>query len=154
MAEYLVGVCVLSGVIGIFDLLSVSAKMRETAALCASVLLLYTVIAPIFSFASELASGEISFDAIPPTESVGSAQYEQVAREAFSDGIERLIEEKYGIAPENVAVSVRGFDFEKMRAERIIVILSGEGVLSDYRSVGEYLNDLELGECEVKIKIG
>ena len=39
-------------------------------------------------------------------------------------------------------------------AEKIEITLSGYGAFADFRSIENYIEEAELGECEVKIHIG
>ena len=77
-----------------------------------------------------------------------------VAEDAFARGIGRAVEEKFSLEEGSVDVKVIGFDFEKMRAESIKIILSGRSVVADYRGIEKYVNSMEIGKCEVVIEIG
>ena len=64
------------------------------------------------------------------------------------------VAKEFSLDAGEVEALASGFDFEKMRADKIKVILSGRAAASDYRLIEEYLNKLEIGEFKVEIKIG
>lgn len=153
LPSYLFSVAVASFVVGILEFLSYSSKTKESARLCASVILIHALLTPVLSFAASI-SDSPSFDFSIPGDIPYDDAYEKTAKDAFKDGISKLICSKYELKPENVTVSVRGFNVSELRAEEIVVLLSGSAALSDARGIESYLNGLSLGKCEVKIRIG
>ena len=113
-----------------------------------SVIVVHAALMPVFRLVSEdVTVPELDFD-VDDYE----AEYINVARDAFCLGIERAVCSEYSI--EGVRVSAFGFDFATMRAERVLVILSGSAALADYKSIERYVNSMDVGRCEVKIEIG
>ncbi|MBO5907928.1 MAG: hypothetical protein J6Q85_07260 [Clostridia bacterium] len=116
-----------------------------------SILVVYVALMPILS---HLCSSEWSvrldyeFD-------IGdySEDYLAVAESAFTEGVKRLVTEKYGLKDEDVFVLCEGFDFEGMRADSIRIILSGAAAFADYKSIEKYIDTQQLGRCSVEIEI-
>ena len=160
MYEYLISVTVISAMLGLISYLSYPGSSEKNTRFAVSVLLIYTSMLPILTFVSRLADGgELSFidgirqeaeNNLPDTEQ----EYIAVSEEAIKKGISKLIFTEYGVAEENVKIYIYGFDFEKMRAENIKIILRSAGALADYRSIEAYVNSLGIGECEVNIEFG
>jgi len=156
LGEYLVPVVIMSAVLGMISFLSYPSPSEKTVKFATTVLLLYTALTPLFSFASNL-SGDSVKDYISGlefgvTESEG--EYEKVAEEAFKKGICKLLYTKYGIEEGSAEVYIYGFNFKNMKAEKIKILLCNKGAFSDFRSIEEYITEQGLGECEVNIKIG
>ena len=89
----------------------------------------------------------------------GQPDYENMTDEAieaaFERGIEKYIADKYKIDPSLVTVKADKFNLEAMKAERIYVTLSGEGILHDYRALEDIIAKEFTcnGECEVKLDV-
>ena len=62
--------------------------------------------------------------------------------------------EKFSLDRDLVRVNVVGFDFENMCAQSIEVVLSGRAAMADYRAIERYINDMDIGECNVEVGIG
>lgn len=154
MVDYLASIAVASCLVGILEYLSYSERTKSVVRLCASILLLHAVLTPVLGLCSSLKDGSFAPDFGIVGEEISGGEYEAVAEEAFCEGICKLLYTKFGVKSENALVRAEGFDFEKMRAERITVILSGAGALADQRAIREYISELGLGECEVIIRIG
>ena len=61
---------------------------------------------------------------------------------------------EYNLSEGDIKVFVFDFDFEKMRAGKISIILSGKAASADFRSIENFISESGLGECEVKIDFG
>lgn len=151
MSEYAVSIFAICLVVGLASALSYGLGGAERIAL--GIITLYVVIAPVVSMISE-------FDPEGWLQSVNSSspeideEYTAVVEEAFAEGICLAVADKFSFERENVRVRLFGFDFQKMRCERIRITLSGRAALSDYKAVERYVNGLDYGECEVEIEIG
>ena len=154
MGEYFVMIVVASSALGLLSFLSYPSVSDRLVKAAASLLLLYTVLIPLANMLEELYSSLGSFDFDFSLEEVEKGEYEEVAEEAFKNGIRKLLFTKYEIEEGEADVIVYGFDFESMKAERIRILLSGDAIYSDARGMQEYLNGLDLGKCEVEIRIG
>jgi len=156
LAEYLISVVMMSFVLGIISFVSYPSQSEKAAKFSSSVLLLYTAIIPIMSLAQGLSEGDLKFNFSDTGGSVDmeSEEYIEVAEKAFEDGISKLLFAKYNLSSEEAEVSVYGFEFDRMRAERIKIVLSGKGILSDYRGIASYITESGLGTCEVAFDFG
>ena len=152
MVEYLIAACIMAVVIGIASYISYPGASERTVKLCTSVIFLCALLSPIAPLLEGLPLYEVDFDGLLEDTGVSGGEYKQVAEEAFADGIRQLLFTKYGLNEGDVRVLVTGFEFEKMRAERINIILSGKGALADWRGIEEYITEAGLGECEVTIE--
>ena len=159
MVEYLVSVIAVSASLGFITYLSYPGASERAVKFAVSVLLIYTVATPILSFVLDFSEGgalEFIEEIKEKTDEELSTnnEYLKVTEEALKDGISKLIFTEYGVSEENIEVYIFNFDFEKMRAGKINVVLSGKGALADTRGMEEYLNKLNIGKCEVKIRLG
>ena len=55
--------------------------------------------------------------------------------------------------PRKISKAIDTIDVENMRAEKIIIIVSGRAAMADARSVAGRVENAGLGECEVKIDL-
>lgn len=159
MAEYFVSVTAVSAFLGLLSFLSYPSASEKTVKFASSVLLLYTVAMPVVAFVSDIADGTVWLEIDEIVDGLGGSvtedgEYKRVAEEAFSEGIRRLVADRYGISTDKVEVYVFGYDFENMRADKIKVVMRGAAGLKDLRLVEEYLNGLNMGECEVRSDFG
>ena len=76
------------------------------------------------------------------------AEYVEVAKDAFAEGIRAYISERFDLDIENIEVLCFDFDFTGMRAELVRVVLTGKAVLADYRAIEDAVRALGCGECE------
>lgn len=154
MKEYFISVIFMSFAAGLASLVSYPSAMEKCSKAAISLLVMFIVITPLLSLVGSI--GNIDFDELKEniiTED-GEGEYIKTAEEAFELGIKRLLLDKYGLSGDEVSVFLIGFDFEKMRAEKIKITLSGRAALADYRSIEEYVEKNNLGECEVNISLG
>ena len=156
MGEYLGAVVVMSAILGLLSYISYPGSSEKTVKFAASVLLLYTALTPLLSFADQITSGGFenligSFD----TENVEIGdEYIKVAETAFREGIFELLNSKFSVDRGCAEVLLFGFDFRNMRAEKIKIILFGDGAVADFRGIENYITESGLGECEVNVRIG
>lgn len=116
-----------------------------------SIVLLLAVAHPVVEIAFKLLNDE------PPVFSEWGGEveteYEDVALDAFTEGIKQLLSEQYSLGKDNFGIKIEGFDFKKMKAERIYVTLYGRAALCDPLAVERLINGYGLGECYAKIGI-
>ena len=79
---------------------------------------------------------------------------EELAEDAFLRGIKNAVADKFNVSEDDIRVNCSGFSFEKMRAEKINIILSGSAAFYDIRSIREYIEGSGFGECEVSVSFG
>lgn len=151
MTEYAFSVFAICLVSGLCGLLCYGSGTSEKIVL--GIVTLYVMAAPLAE-----SVGAFDFDSltegVTPPEISTEPGYSAVAEEAFADGICRAITEEFSLKKENIRVKITGFDFENMKAQSIKIYLSGIGVLADYRGIEDYINSLEMGECQVEIELG
>lgn len=152
MSKYATVVFVICVLVGMLEKISFGGR-RDISRIALSVITLYVVIAPLVSAAKSLDFTEL-FDPDRYESAEIDEGYTAVAEDAFARGIGRAVEVKFSLEEGSVDVKVIGFDFEKMRAESIKIILSGRSVVADYRGIEKYVNSMEIGKCEVVIEIG
>lgn len=150
MSEYAIGVFVISALSGLLSHLSYKGR-GDPSGIALAIVTLYVIISPIAVGLCEL-DFESVFDVDYDSGVIGGG-YEEVAEEAFSDGILSLVAGEFSLSREDLRVEIRGFDFDEMRCEKIRVILSGRAVFSDYKGIEKYLNELDIGVCECEIEI-
>ncbi len=155
LGEYFVPLIIISALVGIMSHLSYRGASDRVLRFAVSVLVLYTALFPVLGVVGELSSTDFEsiFEDIRSETDSGSAEYIKVSEEAFKEGICKLLVTKYNIKSENIRIYVFGFDFEKMRAEQVKILLSGKSALADTRRIEEYLNSLSLGKFEVNIEL-
>ena len=150
MRDYLSGVFLLSALFGLLEkiLYGESGSLGEKKAL--AIILIFAVTAPLPTLIS--AEG-----ILPDFSDIGKlpeGEYSEVTREAFEEGLQRALCDEFSLKKDGVTVRCFGFSFEKMRAERISVVLSLSAAGVDPDRVKKYINDLDIGECEVQFEIG
>lgn len=153
MNGYIISVMAASAVVALGGLISYGGRVARISRAAMAMVLLYTVTLPIISATSDISdliSDDYFEDLRVEYEMDDTLFYEHTSR-AFCEGVCRLVCSEHALNGEDVSVSVREFDVENMRAEKIIVILSGGAATADARSVVQTVEKAGLGECEVKI---
>ena len=154
MGEYLLSVVVMSVFVGVTDCFSYPCGTEKTVKTAAALLLVYTATAPVLSLVGSIRDIGNNFDDFFEIELDTEGDYLQVSEGAFCQGILQLVSEKFNIPQEDIKVAVFGFDFEKMRAEKIKITLRKEAFFADWRGVQTYISELGLGDCEVNVSFG
>ena len=116
-----------------------------------SIGLLLAVLSPLPMLVSEIPA--LSLPDISGDVSDEDAEYIDVARAAFEEGIAEMLSERYSLPKESFAVKLDGFDFAEMRADRITVTLRISAAMCDPLAVEKYINSLGIGECYAEIGI-
>lgn len=142
-------VCVLGGLLGMIT----HKDFTSVQKLLFGVIILSVVLSPAVEMVENLNVDSLLeiFDA---SVEMPEYSYESVAEDAFAKGIATSVAQEFSLKTENIRIKLYGFDFEKMRAEKIRIVLSGSAAMSDYRAVADYVNKMNIGECEVEIEIG
>ena len=156
LTEYLMSIVVFASVTGFVSFVAYPAKSEKTIKFATAVLLLYTVLTPVFEIISGIADGSIE-NIINPDYEYGdlkNEEYISVAENAFKEGVCKLICSKYAAKADEMNVFLYGFDFQAMRCEKIKVVLFGKSALLDSRGIAAYVTEQGLGICEVDIRLG
>lgn len=92
-----------------------------------------------------LMSSTMDFGAIQiPEGSVGKGDFDgyiEVSESAFCEGITLAVAQEFSLSPKEVRVECVDFDFSKMRASKIKISLSGDGVFADFLLIKRYVED-------------
>ena len=152
MSEYMAGIVLFSALISFAELISYSSGEDKGERLAISVVLIYCIVAPLIPLAESFADFDIS-EIIPEGEELSGGAYIEVSEEGFREGILSLVVDKWGLLREETVVTVTGFDFETMTAERIIITLLSRGVSVDFHEIENYIEKAGLGVCEVRYAI-
>lgn len=141
---------VASAVFGMLSLISFRNETVERIAVAMiSMFVIFSPIAKVaFNFDLDAFKYENSF------ENPDNLPYEELAEEAFAKGICLAICDKFSLKSDNVYVKTKGFSFEEMRAEEIKITLSGSAVIASPREIRSYINEMNIGDCKVEIRIG
>lgn len=117
-----------------------------------SILLVYTVLTPLSALIADF-GGLLDEDELSGIDGY-SKDYEEVAMNAFCEGVDKLVCSELELDTECVRVVCRGFNYKKMKSELVSVILSGRAIVADRLKIKQIVEDNGLGKCEVKIEIG
>lgn len=148
LSEYASGLVIIAFLAAFAELISYSAGEDRGHKLAVSVVLLYSLIAPLVPLVKNV--GDFDFSEIMGDGEITSGgAYLEVSEEAFQEGILRSVTEKWGLDKDKTVVTVTGFDFENMRAELIKITLLSKGYTVDFREIEAYIEKNGLGECEV-----
>ena len=150
MSEYALAVFGICLVVGICLTLSYGSSKAQSLAL--GIITLWVILSPLSDMIEHFDpnSWMDSID-IPDYD---SGEIDMIIEDAFADGICTAVADKFSLDPDDIRVRLYGFDKEEMRAEKIMIILSGRAALSDYKAVEKYINSMEVGEGNVEIEIG
>lgn len=156
MKEYLISVIVVSFVAAFASFIAYPSALEKSARCAVMTVVIAVSLSPIVLAVKNIkgfdANDFVSEDLFFGEDFEG--EYLKVAEKAFSNGIKRLLYERFEISESDSAVAVIGFDFENMNAEKIKITLSGRAVFADYRRIEEYIEKNGLGECEVNVSFG
>ena len=148
MGNYLFMLIAVSLVIGFASFLFLGEERASRFAV--GVLFMYATVLPAVAAIKKVDIGSV-FGNIEGEFSDG--EYELVAKDAFEEGIRDAVCQKFSLAEDNVRISAHGFDFEKMSADSISVVLSGTAIFSDIEKIEKYVTALGCGRCEVEIEL-
>ncbi len=151
MREYFLSVYALAAVLAVISFLIPEGREGDAVRRGISALALCAVLTPVCIAVRGAAEADIS-DFLP-TELPEETLYSERSEEAFCLGIREAVSGKFSIDPENITVSVTGYDPGSVRADKICVILRGRATLADTRGIRAYVSGLGCGECEVEIEI-
>ncbi len=116
-----------------------------------AVILLYVTLIPLFSAFSDFDIEKIKFE--QEKYNFEDKNYiDETAEDAFARGIRIYISEEFSLEDEDINVELFAFDAQKMKAEKIVVTLSGPAAHADFRAIREKLRRGGFENCEVKIE--
>ena len=151
MREYIASLICTAAILAILSVLSYKYDSDVGRRAAFAVLIIWITLVPLVKHINK---NEISFPTFDTDMSEYKEEYKSIAENAFTDGVKAMICEKFSLESDLVDVRVYGFDFEKMKAERIKVLLSGKAAAASYKDIEKYVEDSRLGECDAEIEIG
>lgn len=151
MSGYAISVFVICLVGGIC--LTLSHGGGKTESLAVGIIILWVILSPLGESLSHF-DPESWLDSVEIGDYEGDGQIGSVIEDAFAEGIASAVAEKFSLDTENIRVRLYGFDQSRLSAERIRIILSGRAAFADYKAVEKYIDEMNIGECEVEIEIG
>ncbi len=131
---FLLGILAVAALVGALSHSSLSPTVRTAL----STVIIAVIIAPFVSMISNIGQVEI------PEISVGEGNYDgyiEVGEGAFCEGIALAVAKEFSLSLGEVRVECVDFDFSQMRAKKINISLSGEGLFADYRLICRYVED-------------
>ena len=148
MKNYLFDIFILSLAFGIAVTLS-PERYKKVITATLGVLLAASLLSPLSSLFGAIES------IAPPEISDGEEEgdYIKVAKSAFEKGVRSFISSEFSVSEDCVEVEAVGFDFSSLRAEKILVTLTGRAALADTKKIKSRLEGENLGLVEVKIEI-
>ncbi len=152
MTEYVRAVFITAAVLALLKLLFYKDGTDGVRKFAFAVLALYVATAPLSEALSGIGDAPF-FDFDIPDSEYGE-DYEEVAEDAFCQGVKRLVCDKFSLSDECVRVLVENFDFNTMTAGRVRIFLSGRAAAADYKAIEKFISESGLGECDAEIEIG
>lgn len=153
MSEYLSCLISVSSLVGVSAFLSYGEREDKVLKIASSLIIAYVTVLPLVSLIRDLDYDfSLGFDD-------GSFVYiedtliGEEAENAFCEGIEKYISERFSLPSEEITVRVFGFEYTSMKAEKIKIILSGKAIFADNRAIAEEIEKNGLGECEVELSV-
>lgn len=152
MKEYLIAVVLISAMVSLASHFLSGTDAARYGRLALSVVLLFSVLSPLASLLHTLP--QLPSLSVPPAEEGDTPLYEARAEAAFCEGIRTAVCEKFSLDASALSVRTEGFDVTAMRAERIRILLRGNGIFADSFAIAAFVEAEGLGECEVEMEIG
>ena len=145
MKEYLFSVVISAVVLDAVCLIA-NEKYKKITEVAISVILVLSIILPLPGLIEKIGESIKLEEAVDGEES-------EFYKLSFEDGIRQYISEKFSLSPANIEVEAVGFSVDEMRAERILITLKGTASLVYNKRIKKAVDELGLGEAEVKIEI-
>ncbi len=155
MREYVISVVACAVLVALGGMICHGGATSGAAKSCASLVLLYTVTVPLISALPDLDSFDLNsyLDGIRVEVDEEDSSYYEGVRDAFAEGVEKMVCEKFSLDGEEVRVVVFEFDLQKMNAEKIKIILSGSSASANSRGIVAAVEEAGLGKCEVELEL-
>lgn len=151
MREYFLSVYALAALLAVIAFLIPGGAEGDAVRRGISALALCAVLTPVCIAVRGVAEADIA--ELLPAEMPEETLYSERLEEAFCLGIREAVAGRFSIDPENITVSVTGYDPGGVHADKICVILRARAALADTRGIRAYVSGLGCGECEVEIEI-
>ncbi len=152
MTEYMTGVFVASGFFSLLGHLSYRSSLDGVRRFALGLILFFITASPAIELIGSLA--ELDISELIPDAGADIEEDRGIYEESFREGIASAVAEKFGLNRKDIRVITEGFSSSEWRCGKIRIVLSGGGALADYHAVEDYVNRLNIGECEAEIEIG
>ena len=146
MKEYLFLIVALCGALDLLLLVG-NDKYKKITDSALGVLMILVIALPLPKVFDELKN---DFE-LENFDSAGDA--DEFGKSSFEMGIKEYIAGEFSLSRDDVSVEAIGFSSSEMKAEKIIITLTGGGILSDNKKIERAVKSLELGAVEVKFEI-
>ena len=154
MSQYLTSLVLVSALVGVCTYASYGESSERCVKGATALMLVYVIIAPLISLAYSFATENFyEYGQNSPEFSIEDTEFGKSAEEAFEIGIKKYLKEEFSVAEGDLTVAVFGFNAAEMKAEKIKIILSGKGALLDSRAICEEINEMNIGKCEVELRV-
>ncbi len=148
MKTYLTDVLALSLIFGIISALA-SPRYKKCVSAALGLILSAHLLLPLGDLSINFSSPSLPWS----DGTLEGGEYTEAVKLAFESGICSYVSSEMSIDEDCIEVEAIGFNPSSMRAEKILVTLSGAGVLANTKKVKALLEKANLGEAEVKIEI-
>ena len=145
MEKYILSITVLAVALDLLEFIAADRYKALTKA-AVGVILVMAIITPLPALIEKMQE-DLDFS------EVGDTEGEDIRLSAFEEGIAQYVSLEFGLAREDVSVEAEGFDPDNMKAEKILITLTGSAITANYKKIIATTNALGLGEAEVKIEI-
>lgn len=145
MGKYILSITVLAVALDLLEFIATDRYKALTKAIV-GVILVMAIITPLPALIEKMQE-DLDFSEI------GDAQTDDIRLSAFEEGVAQYVSSEFGLAREDVSVEAEGFDPDNMKAEKILITLTGGAITANYKKITAATNALGLGEAEVKIEI-
>lgn len=151
MSEYMIsvfGICLVGGACTIL-----AYGQGRVESLVVGIITLWIILLPIADCIRHF-EPDNWLDSIEIPDYTTNSQIGEVIEDAFAQGVTDSVAEKFSLNSEDIRVRLYDFDDGKLRADRIRIILSGRAVFADYKAIEKYINEMDIGVCNVEIEMG
>jgi hypothetical protein len=147
MKSYIFDIFIICLVLGLLSTLT-PERYKKAVSTAMGIILAAYLISPMVGLFEE-----IKYPELPEFSENGDGIYIDTAKAAFEDGIRNYIATEFAIDKECIEVEAVSFDFASMKAERLLVTLSGKGAFADTKKIKSSLEKENLGQIEIKIEL-
>ena len=151
MSEYMIavfGICLVGGACTIL-----AYGQGRVESLVIGIITLWIILMPIADGIRHF-EPDSWLDSIEIPDNGNESQIGEVIEDAFAQGVADSVAEKFSLNREDIRVRLYDFDDKELSADRIRIILSGRAVIADYKAIEKYINEMDIGVCDVEIEMG
>ena len=154
MTQYLTSLVAISSLVGICSYISYGEAEDKLTKSAMALMLVYVTVTPIVSLAASFAEdGFFEYGEDFSDIAIEDTEFKETAEQAFVLGIKKLLKEEFSISETDTDVVVFGFDSIKMKADKVKIVLKGRSAVADSRGIIQRMNEIDIGECEVELRV-